>query len=99
MVFHWCLSDNKFPQVSWTLLSILTDLSNAVVWIVFTHPLISKYFSPFVFLPILFSDYFRSADPRVVCIVSGDCDQPSSSLFYEVNAVFNAGESSSSLFS
>ena len=28
MVFHWSLSDNKFPQVSRTLLSILTDISN-----------------------------------------------------------------------
>ena len=34
MAFHWSLSDSKFPQVSWTLLSILTDLNNAVLWIV-----------------------------------------------------------------
>ena len=33
MVFLWSLSDSKF-QVSRTLLSILTDLSNAVVWMV-----------------------------------------------------------------
>ena len=30
MVFHWSLSDNKSPQVSETLLSILGDLSNAL---------------------------------------------------------------------
>ena len=47
MVFQWCLSDNKSLQVSRTLLSILADLSNAVVWIVSTHPLISKSSSPF----------------------------------------------------
>ena len=33
MVFHWSLSDSKFPQVSRTLLSILADLNNAVVWV------------------------------------------------------------------
>ena len=48
MVFHWSLSDSKSPQVSWILLSILTDLSipadlsNAVVWMVSDLPLISK---------------------------------------------------------
>ena len=36
------MSDSKFPQVSRTLLSILVDLSNAVVWMVSTRPLISK---------------------------------------------------------
>ena len=36
------LSDNKSPQVSKTLLSILVDLSNAVFWKVSTLPLISK---------------------------------------------------------
>ena len=41
MVFHWSLSD-KFPEVSWTLLSILADLINTVVWMVSTRPLISK---------------------------------------------------------
>ena len=34
MVFHWCLSDTKSPQVSRILLSILAVLNNAVVWIV-----------------------------------------------------------------
>ena len=42
MVFHWSLSNNKSPQVFKTLLSILADLSNAVVWIVSTRPLISE---------------------------------------------------------
>ena len=32
MVFHWSLSDCKYPQVSRTLLSILVDFSNAVIW-------------------------------------------------------------------
>ena len=47
MVVYWSLGDNKSPQVSGTLLSILADLSNAVVWIVSTRPLISNSSSPF----------------------------------------------------
>ncbi len=31
MVFHWSLSDSKFPQVSRNLLSILAVLKNVVV--------------------------------------------------------------------
>ena len=46
MVFHRCLSDSKFLQVTRTFLSFLADLNNAVVWIVSTRPLISKSFSP-----------------------------------------------------
>ena len=34
MVFHWSLSDRKSAQVSMTLLSILTNLDNAIVWII-----------------------------------------------------------------
>ena len=48
MVFHWCLSDRKSPQVSRTLLSILADLNNAVVSMVSTRPLFFKSFSPFI---------------------------------------------------
>ena len=47
MDFHWSLSDNKSPQVSRTLLSILTVLNNAVVWMVSTRPPTSKSSSPF----------------------------------------------------
>ena len=47
MVFHWSLSDSKFPQVSRTRLRILTVLSNAVVWIVSTRPPISESSRPF----------------------------------------------------
>ena len=48
MVSHWCLSDSRSSQVSRTFLSILADLSNAVVWIVSTRLLISKSSSPFI---------------------------------------------------
>ena len=41
MVIHWSFND-KSPQVSWTLFSILADLNNAVVWTVSTRPVISK---------------------------------------------------------
>ena len=46
MIFHWSVSDRKCSQVSRTLLSILADLNNAVVWIVSARPLISKSFNP-----------------------------------------------------
>ena len=42
MIFHGNLSDSKSLQVSRTLLNILADFKNAVVWIVSTRPLISK---------------------------------------------------------
>ena len=47
MFFHWSLSDCKSPQVSRTLLNILTVLNNAVVWMVSTRPPTSKSSSPF----------------------------------------------------
>ena len=47
MVFHWGLSDNKSPQVSRTLLSILVVFNNAVVWMVYTQPPTSKSSRPF----------------------------------------------------
>ena len=47
MVFHWSLSDSKSPQVSRTLLSILTVFTNAVVWMVSTLLPTSKSFRPF----------------------------------------------------
>ena len=48
MVFHRSLSDNKSFQVSWTLLSILANLNNAVVWMVSIRPVIFKFSSPCV---------------------------------------------------
>ena len=38
MVFHRILNDSKFPLVSRTLLSILTDFNNAGLWMVSTCP-------------------------------------------------------------
>ena len=46
MVFPSSLSVSKSPQVSRTLLSILADRNNAVVWMVSICPLISKSSSP-----------------------------------------------------
>ena len=46
MVFRWSVSDNNSSQVSRTLLSILADLSNAVLWMHSTCPLISKSSNP-----------------------------------------------------
>ena len=47
MVFHRSLSDSKAPQVSRTLLSILTFLNNVVVLMVSTRPLTSNSSWPF----------------------------------------------------
>ena len=48
MVLQWRLSDSKSPQVFMTLLSILADLNNAVVWMVSTRSLIFKSSSRFI---------------------------------------------------
>ena len=44
MKFEW----QQTPQVSGTLLSILADLKNRVVWMVSTRPFISKSSNPFI---------------------------------------------------
>ena len=59
------------------------------------------------FFPFLFSGYVYSVDPRVVSFVPDGCNQCSSTLSYVVfkslywcmNAIFNAGKSSPSFFS
>ena len=50
MVSHWSLSYSKSPQVFGTLLSILADLNNEVVWMVSTRSIL---ISLPVTLPIL----------------------------------------------
>ena len=47
MVFHWSLSDSKSPQVFGTLLSIQTDLNNAVVSVISILSLIFRSSSLF----------------------------------------------------
>ena len=51
MVSHWILSDNKSPQVARTLLSILDDLTNAVVYVVLIQSSIS-YSTNFLAKPL-----------------------------------------------
>ena len=46
MVSHWGVSENKSPQISRTLLSVLTSLNRAVVWMVTTRHLIFKSSCP-----------------------------------------------------
>ena len=46
MVFYWSLSDNKSPQISRILLSILAVLNSAVVWMLSTRQTTSKSSSP-----------------------------------------------------
>ena len=45
MVFHWSLIDCKSLQVSRTLLSVLADFNNTVVWMVSAGRPISNSFS------------------------------------------------------
>ena len=47
MDFYWSLSLLKSPQVTRTVLSILADFNNAVVWMVSARPFISKSSCPF----------------------------------------------------
>ena len=56
MVFPWSLSDSKSYQVSKADLSILADLSNAVVWMVSTHPLIFESSFPELILWWLYQE-------------------------------------------
>ena len=46
MFFLWSVSDSKSLQFSRSLLSILSDLNNAVIWTVSTRPINSKYSRP-----------------------------------------------------
>ena len=46
--FHWSLSDSKSPQVSWTLLSILFDFNNDIVWMVLVRSSISNSSTPLI---------------------------------------------------
>ena len=43
VVFHWSLNASKSPQVSRTLQSILSDLSNTEVWMFSILPPISNF--------------------------------------------------------
>ena len=48
LVFYWNLRPGKSSQMSKTLLSILTDLSNVVVWMVSARPPIFNSSSPLI---------------------------------------------------
>ena len=66
MVFHWSLSDSKSPQVSRTLIRILANLNNDVIWMFFIIILLIWEF----FTPVL-ADGF---------LLESECQQVSSSL-------------------
>ena len=46
VVFHWGLDNTKFPLASSTLLCILADLNDVVIWMVSIRPPISDSSSP-----------------------------------------------------
>ena len=56
-IFHWSLNDSKSPLVSRTLLSILANLNNIVVWMVSVLPMISNSFNLFSCLCRPFQSY------------------------------------------
>ena len=65
MVSHWSFNDCKSFQVSRNFLSILSDLNNAVVWMV-SYPLISMSYSSllnFWGLPQVYQPYLVSLSP------------------------------------
>ena len=65
---HWILRDSKYPQVSMILHSILADLNNAVVWIVFNRPHISRSSSPYISLWCLYQErWFQVLWPPLSC--------------------------------
>ena len=82
--FSLSLSDSKSPQVSMTLHNILADLNNAVVWMVSTHPFISKssslFINPLVTVPralitigitvtLMFYSFFNSIIITIIIII------------------------------
>ena len=46
-ISYCSLSDSKYHQVSMTILSILVDLENAIVWMLSSRSPISNFFSAF----------------------------------------------------
>ena len=72
--FHKSLRDSRYTQVSKALLSILSDLRNAVVRKVSTCPLISRSFSPFInhLLIVPIAPITRGC-PRGVMVKAMDC--------------------------
>ena len=48
MISHKGNGDSKSPQVNRTILSILADLNNTILWMVSNCPLISKSSSAFI---------------------------------------------------
>ena len=64
MIYHWSLSDSKSPQVSRTLLSILVDVIDTLVWMVSAHSLISKSSTPRTNLSVTVS-----RAPVTICII------------------------------
>ena len=105
----WSVLMALFSTANWRdLVSLLrfTLLSHVHVFSC-EMSLVSRLKHPNIFLPFLFSAYFRSVGSRVISVVSRGFDQSSSSIFYIVfeslnrcvNTVFNANKSFSSFFS
>ena len=55
MVSHWSLSDSKSPQLSGTLLSILSDLNKDAAWMVSILPLVGGGSYPFAEVQLVYS--------------------------------------------
>ena len=57
MVFYWNLWDSESRQVFRTLLNILADLNNTVVWMVSTRLLISKSYYYYYYLFVCYASF------------------------------------------
>ena len=72
MVFHRNLNDRNSPQVSGTLLSILADPNNAVVWMVLLLlSLLLLLFTPLEFFTSVLADGFSLESLKSPGLVSG----------------------------
>ena len=74
MVFHWYLSDSKSSHLFSTLLSVLADRNNAIVWMMSARPTISNSSRPF-------KQPLRKV-PRAPIIINITISLIFSSLFY-----------------
>ena len=109
MVYHWGLRDSKSPHEFRTLISLLADLSNAVVWMVSARPLVSKLASSYncplvtlasspittdIIVTFMFNSFFQSPSKVQVLILLF--------VFFRFQSVVNRDikvhNSSSSLF-
>ena len=97
--FYGSLGDRKSPQVSSTLLIILADIINAVVWMVSTHHLISKSSRPLnKLLGIVPSALFTIVSPSCSIAFLVLWQDLSTCLFFSLSLIFTLWSAETSKF-